>query len=281
VIRVLALILLLTSTAAAQFGTPRDLAFWGKSQRAFQLADISDLILWIDVSEATNNGIAGPPANGSIVTDFNRDLSPRNNDVLIRAEANNAYYVATGGGYDSNYPYITFTNDNQGGTRAALTNSTSFTIVTVMKPLATADAGPFWADRENTLGNGAAANVKFGSTSVDNLSNDDAYNIMNIADLESDIGSRSTNWQVLLMVANAAASSIWLDGVKIKTGTVGTTYGLTNGVGSGFSGWGGDAYTGANWCSILFARGLVYGRALTDDECDLVNRKCMDDFGFP
>lgn len=247
--------------------------------QAQSLTNIATLVLWIDVSQATNTTYAGAPTNGSVVDALIRDLSPANHATVVSGGSPTMIYAASGGGGDGTRPYLTMTNDNRAGTAEALTNTAAFTVGIVWKPLGVGDAGPFWGDTDSAGGSGAIANVKFGSTDVDNLANNDAYNLWNGSDIESDVGSRSTNWQVLFLVSNGASSSIWLNGTKIKTGTVGTTFELNRGP-TGFSGFGGSGYSGVNWCSMLFARGLVWGRPLDDAEVTTASTICMTDFGI-
>lgn len=250
----------------AQFGVEQPFFFKQQQVSPFNFTDISDLILWIDVSQATNTTIPGYPTNGQVINHIHKDLSPANHTTS--AVGGPIYYYSSGAG-DGSYPFLALTNVTAGGQRVgtsqALTNSTSFSMFCIWQPLGVGDGGPFWADAKSSDGSGNLAHVKFGSTSVDNLSNNDAYNLQNGADLETPASSRSTSWQVGGFIANGANSVIWLNTNILATGTVGTTSRLTNGA-VGYSGWGASSYSGVNWCSINFARGLIYGRALSSNE---------------
>jgi hypothetical protein len=262
----------------AQFVSFNDQPFLSALPNAsFQLTNISQLILWIDISQATNTAHAGAPTNGDKIDKITLDLSPRNNTTV--ANGSEIYYVSTGGGGDGSKPYLAMTNTaNRGvGTSAALTNATTFTVGMVWKAVAEGDTGPMWSDQNSATGAGASGYVKFGSSATDNLGNDDSYNIMNGADLEAPASSRSTAWQVMFWVSNGASSSIWRNSTNLASGTVGTSSGLNL---SAFY-FGGASYTGVHYTKIHFCRGLVWGKALTSNEIWQASERCKSDFNFP
>ena len=239
------------------------------------LTNIANMVLWVDVTQATNTTYAGAPTNGSLIDDIVLDLSPANH--VLTANGSTLYYFASGGGYDGTRPYLILTNDNKVGTTEALAATNRFTMGIVWKPIGVGDNGPFWQDGNTALG-GPATHVDFNNSGPDNLDNDNAYNVSNGADLESDVNSRSANWQTSFFVCNSTNSELWLNGSQIKTGTAGTSFTINNGP-IGYSGWGGASGLGANWCAIEFARGLVWARPLTSNEVYLASARCMTDFG--
>ncbi len=239
------------------------------------LTNIANMVLWVDVTQATNTTYADAPTNGSLIDDIFRDLSPANH--TLTANGSTLYYFASGGGYDGTRSRLILTNDNKVGTTEILAATNRFTMGIVWKPIGAGDGGPFWQDGSTAFG-GPYANVDFNNSSPDNLDNDNAYNIANAADLESAVETRSAAWQTGFFVCDGTSSSIWLNGEQIVTGTVGTTFTIGNGP-SGYSGWGGASGAGANWCAIEFARGLVWARPLTSNEVYLASARCMTDFG--